>query len=131
MVSEAGAEVLKGPRDLAKAKRLIEEAGYHGERVVLLEPTDSAQVHALALVTRSPAPGYSASNRFSMSRLAPCNDVNSAASRLAFTPATSIGQQLRRGFQNGAYAACVGIRDDPGTRCRFCDDPIKRSWSIR
>jgi peptide/nickel transport system substrate-binding protein len=51
MASDAGAEALKGPRDLAKAKQLIEEAGYYGERVVLLDPADSAQVHALALVS--------------------------------------------------------------------------------
>ncbi len=51
MASEAGAEPLKGPRDLEKAKRLIAEAGYQGEKVVLLDPTDFAVLHALALVT--------------------------------------------------------------------------------
>jgi peptide/nickel transport system substrate-binding protein len=51
MASEAGAEPLEGPRDLAKAKALIKEAGYHGEKVVLLDPTDYPTLHALALVT--------------------------------------------------------------------------------
>lgn len=51
MASNAGAKPLEGPRDLAKAKELIKEAGYHGEKVVLLDPTDFASLHALALVT--------------------------------------------------------------------------------
>jgi peptide/nickel transport system substrate-binding protein len=51
MASEAGAGPLKGPRDLAKAKELIKEAGYQGEKVVLLDPTDFPTLHALALVT--------------------------------------------------------------------------------
>ena len=51
MASEAGAEALKAPRDLAKAKRLIKQAGYQGEKVVLLDPTDFATLHALSLVT--------------------------------------------------------------------------------
>ncbi len=51
MASEAGAGPLEGPRDLAKAKQLIKEAGYHGEKIVLLDPTDFPTIHALALVT--------------------------------------------------------------------------------
>ncbi len=51
MASNAGAEPLEGPRNLAKAKELIKEAGYHGEKVVLLDPTDFTRLHALALVT--------------------------------------------------------------------------------
>src|SRR5487761_59069 len=51
MASNAGAKPLEGPRDLAKAKALIKEAGYHGQKVVLLDPTDFASLHALALVT--------------------------------------------------------------------------------
>ena len=51
MASDAGAEPLKGPRDLAKAKRLIAEAGYKDDKVVLLDPTDFAVLHALSLVT--------------------------------------------------------------------------------
>jgi peptide/nickel transport system substrate-binding protein len=49
--SNAGADaLLKGP-DLAKAKRLIEEAGYKGERIVLMSATDQPIVHGQALVT--------------------------------------------------------------------------------
>jgi peptide/nickel transport system substrate-binding protein len=51
MASEAGAKPLEGPRDLAKARQMIAEAGYRNEKVVLLDPTDFAVLHALALVT--------------------------------------------------------------------------------
>lgn len=51
MATDAGAEMLKGPRDLAKARQLIKEAGYHGEKIVLLDPTDFLVLHSLALVT--------------------------------------------------------------------------------
>ncbi|HZS82485.1 MAG TPA: ABC transporter substrate-binding protein [Stellaceae bacterium] len=51
MASDAGAAPLAGPRDLAKAKALIAEAGYHGEKIVLLDPSDYAIVHAESLVT--------------------------------------------------------------------------------
>jgi peptide/nickel transport system substrate-binding protein len=50
--SNAGADVLlKGPNP-ARAKQLIEEAGYKGERIVLLSATDQPIVHGQALVTR-------------------------------------------------------------------------------
>jgi peptide/nickel transport system substrate-binding protein len=50
--STAGADVLlKGPNP-AKAKQLIQEAGYKGERIVLLSATDQPIVHQQALVTR-------------------------------------------------------------------------------
>jgi peptide/nickel transport system substrate-binding protein len=42
--------LLKAP-DIAKAKQLIAEAGYKGERIVLLDATDQPIVHAQALVT--------------------------------------------------------------------------------
>jgi peptide/nickel transport system substrate-binding protein len=49
--TNAGADaLLKGP-DLAKAKELIREAGYNGERIVLLSATDQPIVHGQALVT--------------------------------------------------------------------------------
>ena len=48
---EQGGEALSGPRDFDKAKRLIGEAGYNGERVVLLDAADIPQLHAEALVT--------------------------------------------------------------------------------
>jgi len=40
MGTDAGMEVLNGPRDIARAKALIKEAGYNNERTVLLHPTD-------------------------------------------------------------------------------------------
>ena len=43
--------ILSGPRDWDRAKRLVAEAGYKGERVVLLDPADIPQLHAEALVT--------------------------------------------------------------------------------
>jgi len=49
--TNAGADaLLKGP-DLAKARQLIEEAGYKGERIVLMSATDQPIVHGQALVT--------------------------------------------------------------------------------
>jgi peptide/nickel transport system substrate-binding protein len=51
MASNAGAEALIGKRDFGKAKELIKDAGYRGEKVVLLDPTDFFVLHALALVT--------------------------------------------------------------------------------
>jgi peptide/nickel transport system substrate-binding protein len=51
MSSTAGSEALTGKRDLAKAKRLVQEAGYKGERIIVLSATDQPIVHAQALVT--------------------------------------------------------------------------------
>ncbi len=51
MASKAGMEALTGPRDLDRAGRDIEAAGYKGERVVLLSPQDIASVKSLAEVT--------------------------------------------------------------------------------
>jgi peptide/nickel transport system substrate-binding protein len=46
-----GSEALAGPRDYDKAKNLIAEAGYKGEPILLLDPADIPQLHAMALVT--------------------------------------------------------------------------------
>lgn len=50
MATTAGTEVLVGKRDFAAVKRALEAAGYKGERVVLLDPTDYPSTHALAAV---------------------------------------------------------------------------------
>jgi peptide/nickel transport system substrate-binding protein len=46
-----GSQALGGPRDYEKAKKLVAEAGYKGEPIVLLDPADIPQLHAEALVT--------------------------------------------------------------------------------
>jgi peptide/nickel transport system substrate-binding protein len=48
---EHGGTALSGPRDFEKGKRLIGEAGYQGERIVVLDAVDIPQVHMEALVT--------------------------------------------------------------------------------
>ena len=49
--STVGSQVLTGKRDLAKAKQLIGEAGYKGEKIVVLSATDQPIVHSQGLVT--------------------------------------------------------------------------------
>ena len=51
MASDAGMAALTGPRSVDAAKRGLESAGYKGERVALLLPTDIESVRALAEVT--------------------------------------------------------------------------------
>ncbi len=51
MASDAGMTALTGPRDLDKVKQALGEAGYRGERVVLLSPQDIPSTKALAAVT--------------------------------------------------------------------------------
>jgi peptide/nickel transport system substrate-binding protein len=51
MSGSAGSEALTGKRDLDKAKKLIAEAGYNGEKIVVLDAVDQPNVHAQALVT--------------------------------------------------------------------------------
>jgi peptide/nickel transport system substrate-binding protein len=48
--TEAGAEPFRKP-DLAKAKQLLAESGYKGEKIVVLVPTDITYLNATALVT--------------------------------------------------------------------------------
>jgi peptide/nickel transport system substrate-binding protein len=50
MANEAGAAPLMGKRDLLKAKELVKESGYNGERIVLLSATDQPIVNAQANV---------------------------------------------------------------------------------
>ena len=48
--NDAGMEALTAPRDFDKAKRMLEAAGYKGERTVILDATDFPALHAIALV---------------------------------------------------------------------------------
>jgi peptide/nickel transport system substrate-binding protein len=51
LASDVGAEPLTGKRDLDAAKALIRAAGYAGQKIVILDPSDYPQVHAESLVT--------------------------------------------------------------------------------
>jgi peptide/nickel transport system substrate-binding protein len=51
MASDAGMEVLTGKRDLDRSKRELAAAGYAGERVALMVPTDYPTLKALCDVT--------------------------------------------------------------------------------
>ncbi|MBV9537554.1 MAG: ABC transporter substrate-binding protein [Acidisphaera sp.] len=51
MANDAGIAALAGPRSLDAAKRALEQAGYKGERVVLLGPADVPYAKILADVT--------------------------------------------------------------------------------
>jgi peptide/nickel transport system substrate-binding protein len=53
MANMAGMEALSGPRDVAKAKRLVAESGYKGEPVLLMSPTDQPALAQVAQVTRA------------------------------------------------------------------------------
>src|SRR5947209_4571642 len=50
--SDVGIEVLRAPRDYARVKRALAEAGYNGEKIVVMAPTD---VHELGNLTRTGA----------------------------------------------------------------------------
>jgi peptide/nickel transport system substrate-binding protein len=50
MASNAGSEALTGKRDFDKARRLIAEAGYQGEKIVVLDAVDTPTAHAHGLV---------------------------------------------------------------------------------
>jgi peptide/nickel transport system substrate-binding protein len=51
MASDEGMEVLTGPRDLAASRHALEAAGYRGEKVVLIAPTDFPAIDAMSEVT--------------------------------------------------------------------------------
>jgi peptide/nickel transport system substrate-binding protein len=51
LATQAGAEALLKAPDPAKAKELIADSGYRGEKIVLLDATDQPIVHGQALVT--------------------------------------------------------------------------------
>ncbi len=50
--SSVGMDALTGPRDFAAAKTLVQEAGYKGEPVVIISPTDYPQLEAFCQVAR-------------------------------------------------------------------------------
>jgi peptide/nickel transport system substrate-binding protein len=50
MANNAGSQALSGPRDYTKAKQLIAEAGYKGEKIVILDAVDQPVSHTQALV---------------------------------------------------------------------------------
>jgi peptide/nickel transport system substrate-binding protein len=47
MASEIGLEVLRGPRDLDKARRGLKAAGYHGEKIVVITAQEGWSVKAM------------------------------------------------------------------------------------
>ena len=50
MATTAGTDQLVGPQDFGQVRKALEQAGYKGERVILLDPTDYPAIHAMALV---------------------------------------------------------------------------------
>jgi peptide/nickel transport system substrate-binding protein len=50
LANDAGLEAVAAPRDLERSRRELREAGYNGERVVLLAPTDQSALAALGEV---------------------------------------------------------------------------------
>jgi peptide/nickel transport system substrate-binding protein len=50
MANDAGSTALIGRRDFAKAKQLVAEAGYKGEKIVVLDATDLPGPHNQALI---------------------------------------------------------------------------------
>ncbi len=52
MANAAGMDAFTAPRDLAKAKRLVAESGYKGEKIVLMAPSDQPSLVAPSQLTR-------------------------------------------------------------------------------
>jgi peptide/nickel transport system substrate-binding protein len=51
LATDAGAAPLLSAKDPEKARLLVKEAGYKGEPIVILDPTDQPTIHPQALVT--------------------------------------------------------------------------------
>lgn len=51
MSTEAGADALKTPRNLARAKELLKQSGYNGEPVIVLSIAEIPAMQAMALIT--------------------------------------------------------------------------------
>ena len=47
--NDAGIEVLRGPRDYAVVREALAGAGYNGEKIIVLAPTDAQGIRALPL----------------------------------------------------------------------------------
>ena len=50
MANDAGSAALTGKRDYDKAKELVKEAGYKGEKIIVLDAVEQPLIHAEALV---------------------------------------------------------------------------------
>src|SRR3978361_365307 len=50
LANDAGMQALNGPHAIAEATRALEAAGYKGERIVYLVPTDVPRINAIAEV---------------------------------------------------------------------------------
>jgi peptide/nickel transport system substrate-binding protein len=50
LANDAGIEVLRGPRDYAVVRQALARAGYNGETIVVVAPTDVQPIRALSLV---------------------------------------------------------------------------------
>src|SRR5438477_227885 len=50
LANDAGVEVLKGPRDHAASKKALAEAGYKGEPLVVISPTDVGGISQLSRI---------------------------------------------------------------------------------
>src|SRR5215831_17444504 len=49
LANDAGIEVLRGPRDYAAVRQALARAGYNGEKIVVLAPTDAQGIRAVSL----------------------------------------------------------------------------------
>ncbi len=50
MANDAGIEILTGPRDLERSRRLVRESGYKGEEVLIMSPSDYPHLAAFSQV---------------------------------------------------------------------------------
>ena len=49
LANDAGIEVMRGPRDYAAVRQALARAGYNGEKIVVLAPTDAQGIRAVSL----------------------------------------------------------------------------------
>src|SRR5690349_23414971 len=49
LANDAGIEVMTRPRDYAAAKKALAEAGYKGEKIVIISPTDVPGIRELSI----------------------------------------------------------------------------------